>query len=168
MRWSDQIDGVPIQAGYSLFTHAQRLHFASDGFGDEFHHPVVFFDYPKGLEPKLPGYLIAGKPADRYFSGARVGSGFVRQRAAVNVMLSMNWAEIERLLAENDGDMFVSLYDAAGITLKSIRIPRSYFSDVEQSLRLLYAKSVAREADREQQCAVQTDIYITTDQIYVD
>lgn len=155
--WTEKVDGVQIGGSLSYLAEAEKDQFQRTGFhAMHYDQPIVFFDYPDDLKPDLrASATIHGRPLASVFGGARVGQSFVAEPVSINVFLSLNWAQIETLL-RNEGDIEISLYDAAGRTFKTVHLARTYFAEIEASLQSMHARVMAREADPEHLCEAET------------
>lgn len=150
--WSDEMDGVKMSAQFRFLNEAEKLDFAQHGFRDQhYDHPILFFDYPRELEPAPSnGYTVLGESLENVFGGARGSGHSIQKTVSSNVFLTLNWKQVQTLT--RDSDMFVFLYDRSGLTHKTLHFSQGYFESIEERLQDMHEMVVLKQTDRTQFC----------------
>lgn len=146
-------DGMRWGLSLTLIGEDQQAEFATKGFHDQWlGRPLIFVDFADRFhdlgrlnywDKKGGSYKVA--------SVFRIGNRAKRQWVPVNVVASLTWAELEKMLAD-EGDLVVALYDVDGTIYQRGTVPRAAFARVEQALKAMHGRVMEKERDRERLC----------------
>jgi|GEM_PF-6193078 len=153
--WSRDLgDGMRWSLSLTLIGDEEVANLAAKGFHDQrFGRPIIFVDFAERF--KELGHLNfwdnKGRPHLQVASVIRIGNKVKRQWVPVNMVAGLDWAELEQMLVK-EGDLTITLYNADGNIYQSATVPRAALARVEQALKAMHARVLAKERDREHLC----------------